>query len=92
MAARGDKQTFSGTGANSRAIRSGQIDFYFHNSGDPNGAGIQAALGRDLTFLKLTPKIRTILSDNGFSRVQSQEVFTKVATNQLNLWGCLALC
>ena len=67
MAARGDKQTFSGTGANSRAIRSGQIDFYFHNSGDPNGAGIQAALGRNLTFLKLTPKIRTILSDNGFS-------------------------
>ena len=67
MAARGDKQTFSGTGSNSRAIRSGQIDFYFHNSGDPNGAGIQAALGRDLTFLKLTPKIKSILSSNGFS-------------------------
>lgn len=67
MAARGDKQTFTGTGANSRAIRSGQIDFYFHNSGDPNGAGIQAALGRDLTFLKLTPKIKSILTDNGYS-------------------------
>ncbi|MBO23547.1 MAG: hypothetical protein CMM26_14415 [Rhodospirillaceae bacterium] len=67
MAARGDKQTFTGTGANSRAIRSGQIDFYFHNSGDPNGAGIQAALGRNLTFLKLTPKIKSILTDNGYS-------------------------
>lgn len=68
MAARGDKQTFSGTGANSRAIRSGQIDIYFHNSGDPNGAGIQAALGRDLTFLKLTPKIKSILTENGYSQ------------------------
>lgn len=67
MAARGDKQTFTGTGANSRAIRSGQIDVYFHNSGDPNGAGIQAALGRSLTFLRLTPKIKSVLTDNGYT-------------------------
>ena len=67
MKARGDKQTFTGTGANSRAIRSGQIDFYFHNSGDPNGAGIQAALGRDLSFLKLSDNIKRLLTDNGYT-------------------------
>ena len=67
MAARGDKQTFTGTGANSRAIRSGQIDFYFHNSGDPNGAGIQAALGRDLTFLRLSDNVKSLLIDNGYT-------------------------
>jgi TRAP transporter TAXI family solute receptor len=67
MAARGDKQTFSGTGANSRAIRSGQIDIYFHNSGDPNGAGIQAALGRPLTFLRMTDNIKTMLDGHGYA-------------------------
>ena len=67
MAARGDKQTFTGTSANSRAIRAKQIDFYFHNSGDPNGAGIQAALGRDITFLKMSSKVRKMLLDDGMS-------------------------
>jgi hypothetical protein len=67
MAARGDKQTFTGTSANSRAIRAKQIDFYFHNSGDPNGAGIQAALGRDITFLKMSSKVKKMLLDDGMS-------------------------
>jgi TRAP transporter TAXI family solute receptor len=67
MAARGDKQTFAGTSANSRAIRSNQVDFYFHNSGDPNGAGIQAALGRDLTFLKLSKNVKSMMTSEGFT-------------------------
>ena len=67
MSTRGDKQTFTGTSANSRAIRAKQIDFYFHNSGDPNGAGIQAALGRDLTFMKLSGKVKKMLLDDGMS-------------------------
>lgn len=64
---RGYKLTFGGTGANSRAIRSKQVDIYFHNSGDPSGPGVQAALGRDLTFMQMTPKVKKILAANGFT-------------------------
>ncbi|NKB49035.1 MAG: TAXI family TRAP transporter solute-binding subunit [Alphaproteobacteria bacterium] len=64
---RGYKLTFAGTSANSRAIRSKQVDIYFHNSGDPNGAGVEAALGRDLRFLDMSPKVKSILASNGFT-------------------------
>ncbi len=64
---RGYKLTFPGAGGMSRAIRSRQIDFYFHNSGDPNGAGIQAALGRNLTFLKMEPDVKKLLAGHGFT-------------------------
>ena len=64
---RGFKLTFPGAGGMSRAIRSRQIDFYFHNSGDPNGAGIQAALGRDLRFLRMEDDMKKMLAKNGFS-------------------------
>lgn len=64
---RGYKLNFAGVNGMSRAIRSSQIDFYFHNSGDPNGAGIQAALGRDLRFLKLEDDAKKMLVKAGFS-------------------------
>lgn len=64
---RGYKLTFPGAGGMSRAIRSRQIDFYFHNSGDPNGAGIQAALGRDLRFLRMEDDMKKMLASNGFT-------------------------
>ena len=50
----------------SRAIRARQIDFYFHNSGDPNGAGIQAAQGRDLVFLNMDNDVKKLLADMNF--------------------------
>jgi len=64
---RGYKLTFPGAGGMSRAIRARQIDFYFHNSGDPNGAGLQAALGRPLRFLKMDGDVKKMLADAGFS-------------------------
>jgi len=67
---RGYKLTFPGAGGMSRAIRARQIDFYFHNSGDPNGAGIQAALGRSLRFLKMDADVKKMLADAGFSPCQ----------------------
>jgi TRAP transporter TAXI family solute receptor len=67
MAKRGDKQTFTGAGAMSRAIRSKQVDIYFHNSGDPQGKGIQAALGRDLTFMKMSGNVKKMLATHGYT-------------------------
>lgn len=67
MAKRGDKQTFTGAGAMSRAIRSKQIDIYFHNSGDPQGKGIQAALGRDLRFMKMSGNVKKMLATHGYT-------------------------
>ena len=64
---RGYKLTFPGAGGMSRAIRARQIDFYFHNSGDPNGAGIQAALGRNLVFLDMEPDVKKLLAGLGFT-------------------------
>ncbi len=67
---RGYKLTFPGAGGMSRAIRARQIDFYFHNSGDPNGAGLQAALGRNLVFLDLEPDVKKLLAGLGFTPCQ----------------------
>ncbi|MBT6361150.1 MAG: TAXI family TRAP transporter solute-binding subunit [Rhodospirillaceae bacterium] len=67
MAKRGDKQTFTGAGAMSRAIRSKQIDIYFHNSGDPQGAGLQAALGRDLKFMGMSDNVKKMLATHGYT-------------------------
>ncbi len=67
---RGYKVTFPGVGGMSRAIRSRQIDFYFHNSGDPNGAGIQAALGRNLVFLDMADDVKKMLASHGFTPCQ----------------------
>lgn len=67
MAKRVDKQTFTGAGAMSRAIRSSQIDIYHHNSGDPQGAGIQAALGRDLKFGNMSDSIKKMLATHGYT-------------------------
>ncbi|HJP14334.1 MAG TPA: TAXI family TRAP transporter solute-binding subunit [Nitrospinota bacterium] len=64
---RGYKLNFAGVNGMSRAIRSSQIDFYFHNSGDPNGAGIQAAIGRNLRFLRLEDDAKNMLVKAGFS-------------------------
>ena len=64
---RGFKLSFAGVNGMSRQIRSSQIDFYFHNSGDPNGAGIQAALGRNLRFLVLEDDAKKMLVSAGFS-------------------------
>lgn len=63
---RGFKLSFAGVNGMSRQIRSSQIDFYFHNSGDPNGAGIQAALGRNLRFLVLEDDAKKMLVSAGF--------------------------
>ncbi len=63
---RGYKLTFPGAGGMSRAIRARQIDFYFHNSGDPNGAGIQAAQGRNLVFLNMDNDVKKLLADLNF--------------------------
>lgn len=67
MAKRGDKQTFTGAGAMSRAIRSSQIDIYHHNSGDPQGAGLQAALGRDLRFGHMSDNVKKHLATHGYT-------------------------
>lgn len=67
---RGYKLTFPGAGGMSRAIRSLQIDFYFHNSGDPNGAGIQATLGRSLVFLRMDADVKKMLAGHGFTPCQ----------------------
>ena len=67
---RGYKLTFPGAGGMSRAIRARQIDFYFHNSGDPNGAGIQAALGRNLVFLDMADDVKKLLASHGFTPCQ----------------------
>ncbi len=67
---RGYKLNFAGVGGMSRAIRARQIDFYFHNSGDPNGAGIQAALGRNLVFLDMSDDVKKMLAGHGFTPCQ----------------------
>jgi len=64
---RGYKLSFAGVSAMSRQIRSQQIDFYFHNSGDPNAAGMQAALGRTIRFLKMEDDTKKMLVAAGFS-------------------------
>ena len=66
MQKRGDKQTFTGAGAMSRAIRSKQNDLYFHNSGDPHGGGIQATIGRDLRFLDMSDNVKKLLASKGY--------------------------
>ena len=70
LAQRGYKLSFPGVGGMSRAIRARQIDFYFHNSGDPNGAGIQAALGRNLVFLDMANDVKEMLASHGFTPCQ----------------------
>jgi TRAP transporter TAXI family solute receptor len=67
LTSRGYKFTYTSMGATSDAMRSGQVDIYFHNSGDPNAAGIKAALGRKLTFLDASDKLKSTLADAGFS-------------------------
>lgn len=67
---RGYKLNFAGVGGMSRAIRSRQIDYYFHNSGDPNGAGLQAALGRNLVFLDMADDVKKMLAGHGFTPCQ----------------------
>jgi TRAP transporter TAXI family solute receptor len=67
LSSRGFKFTYTSMGATSDAIRSGQVDIYFHNSGDPNAAGIKAALGRKLTFLDASEKLKSTLAGAGFS-------------------------
>lgn len=64
---RGFKIVYAGVGASSRQIRSRSIDFYNHNSGIPNAAGIQAHLSRDLTFLQMSPGVRGALIKAGFN-------------------------
>ena len=64
---RGFKIVFAGVGASSRQIRSRSIDFYNHNSGIPNAAGIQAHLSRDLTFLEMSEGVRGALIKAGFN-------------------------
>jgi len=67
LEARGYKIVFAGVSASSRQIRSRGIDFYFHNSGIPNAAGIQAHLARDLTFLQMSPRTKKGLIKAGFA-------------------------
>ena len=59
---RGYKLNFAGVGGMSRAIRGRQIDYYFHNSGDPNGSGIQAALGRNIVLLDMSDDVKKLLA------------------------------
>ena len=67
---RGYKLNFAGVNGMSRAIKARQLDFYFHNSGDPNGAGIQAALGRNLVFLDMSDDVKKMLAGHGFTSCQ----------------------
>lgn len=66
LTAKGYKFTYTGMSATSEQMQSGQVDIYFHNSGDPNAAGIQAALGRDLTFMDPSDTLKTTMADAGF--------------------------
>ena len=63
---RGYKLMFAGAGGSSRAIASRNIDMYVHNSGIPNGAGLRAALSRDLTFLDMSPSVKKMLVSHQF--------------------------
>ena len=63
---RGFKVVYAGVGASSRQIRSRSIDFYTHNAGIPNAAGLQAHLARDLTFLNMSDKTKAHLMKAGF--------------------------
>lgn len=67
LSAKGYKFTYTGMGATSEQIRSGQVDIYFHNSGDPNAAGVEAALGRELTFMDPSETLKTAMTEAGFS-------------------------
>ena len=67
---RGYKLNFAGVGGMSRAIRGRQIDYYFHNSGDPNGSGIQAALGRNIVLLDMSDDVKKLLAGHGFTPCQ----------------------
>ena len=67
LAAKGYKFTYTGMSATSEQIRSGQVDIYFHNSGDPNAAGIEAAIGRELTFMDPSDTLKTAMAAGGFS-------------------------
>lgn len=67
LAAKGFKFTYTGMSATSQQMQSGQVDIYFHNSGDPNAAGIQAAIARKLTFMDPSETLKTTLADAGFS-------------------------
>lgn len=64
---KGFKFTFTAMSATSEQMRSGQVDIYFHNSGDPNAAGIEASIGRELTFMSPSDTLKTTLTDAGFS-------------------------
>jgi len=64
---RGYKFTYTGMSATSEQISSGQVDMYFHNSGDPNAAGVQASIGRELTFMGLSDNLKATLGERGFS-------------------------
>jgi TRAP transporter TAXI family solute receptor len=64
---KGFKFTFTAMSATSEQMRSGQVDIYFHNSGDPNAAGVEASIGRELTFMNPSDTLKTTLADAGFS-------------------------
>lgn len=63
---KGFKFTFTAMSATSEQMRSGQVDIYFHNSGDPNAAGVEASIGRELTFLNPSDTLKTTLAEAGF--------------------------
>jgi len=54
---RGFTLTHVGVDANSQAFQARQIDFYFHNAGVPNAAGIQATIGRPTIFLDMPAEV-----------------------------------
>jgi uncharacterized protein len=66
LTAKGFKFTYTGMSATSEQMRSGQVDIYFHNSGDPNAAGLEAALGRELTFMDPSETLKAALTEAGF--------------------------
>lgn len=67
LTAKGYKFTFTAMSATSEQMRSGQVDIYFHNSGDPNAAGVEASIGRELTFMEPSETLKTTLTEAGFS-------------------------
>jgi uncharacterized protein len=67
LTANGFKIAFTGAGASAQQLSASQLDLWFHNTGDPNASGVEAALGRKLTLLDLSDKAKEALTDAGFS-------------------------
>jgi TRAP transporter TAXI family solute receptor len=63
---RGFKIVYAGVGASARQISSRSIDFYHHNAGVPNAAGLQAHLSRDLVFLTMKDGTKEALKKAGY--------------------------